>query len=57
MLHNGPVQELSAASLRLQLVEARLDDGRTKAEMAVIIGSIRRAVAQLSEIGARFDGT
>lgn len=55
ILHDGPVQELSAGCLRLQLLEARLDDGPVNAELAVVIGTIRRAVAQLSEISARLD--
>lgn len=57
ILHDGPVQELSAACLRLQLLEARVDDGPMHAELAVVIGGIRRSVAQLSEIGARLNGS
>jgi EAL domain-containing protein (putative c-di-GMP-specific phosphodiesterase class I)/CheY-like chemotaxis protein len=55
ILHDGPVQELSAACLRLQLLEARVEDGPMHAELAVVIGSIRRSVAQLRDIGARLD--
>jgi hypothetical protein len=54
VLHDGPVQDLSAACLRLQLLEAQVD-GPTHAELAVVIGVIRRSVAQLSEIGARLE--
>jgi EAL domain-containing protein (putative c-di-GMP-specific phosphodiesterase class I)/FixJ family two-component response regulator len=57
VLHDGPVQELSAACLRLQLLQAKLDDAPTQVELAVVIGSLRRTVVQLSEIGARLDGS
>lgn len=53
VLHDGPIQELSAACLRLQLLQADIDDGPVNAELAVVIGNLRRSVAQLSEIGAR----
>lgn len=56
VLHDGPVQEISAACLRLQLLQTTVDDGPTNAELAVVIGNLRRSVAQLSEIGARADG-
>ena len=55
VLHDGPVQDLSAACLRLQLLQAGVDDGPMNAELAVIIGNLRRSVAQLGEIGARLD--
>ena len=55
ILHDGPVQDLSAACLRLQLLEAQVTDGTVHAELAVVIGVIRRAVAQVSEIGARIE--
>jgi EAL domain-containing protein (putative c-di-GMP-specific phosphodiesterase class I)/ActR/RegA family two-component response regulator len=57
VLHDGPVQELSAACLRLQLLQTKVDDGPTNAELAVVIGNLRRSVAQLSEIGARMAGS
>ena len=55
VLHDGIVQELSAASLRLQLIAERLTDGAMQADVAVEIDGIRRAVAELGRIGLQFD--
>ena len=56
LLHDGPVQELSAACLRLQILEAQMDEGPMHAELAVVIGNLRRTVVQLGEMASRAGG-
>jgi EAL domain-containing protein (putative c-di-GMP-specific phosphodiesterase class I)/DNA-binding NarL/FixJ family response regulator len=56
-LHDGPAQELSAACLRLQLMQQGTTDERTRAELAIVIGGLRRGAAQLSDITGRLAGS
>ena len=51
-LHDGPVQDLSAACLHLQLLQQSTSDDRSKTDLAMAIGLIRRGVLRIGELMA-----
>jgi hypothetical protein len=52
VLHDGPIQDLSAACLHLQLLQQSTSDDRSKTDLAMAIGLIRRGVLRIGELTA-----
>ncbi len=54
-IHDGPMQEVSAAALRVQLLQQRTTDEATRLELALTLDALQLAAAELSEIVAELE--
>ncbi len=54
-IHDGPMQEVSAAALRVQLLQHRTVDEPTRIELALTLDALQLAAAEMSEIVAQLE--